>query len=33
MPLMADELAHDFRAFRIAEIEVVGGGQRLGARR
>jgi hypothetical protein len=24
MPLMADQLAHDLRAFRIAEIEVVG---------
>jgi hypothetical protein len=30
MPSMAhDELAHDFRAFRIAEIEVVGGRQRF----
>ncbi len=28
-----DELAHDFRLLRIAEIEVVGRCQRLGARR
>ncbi len=34
MPLNgADELAHDVRLFRIAEIQVVGGGQRLGAGR
>jgi hypothetical protein len=26
-----DQLAHDLRAFGIAEIEVVGGGQRFGA--
>src|SRR5262249_57122860 len=29
----ADELAHDLRPFRIAEIQIVGNGERLGADR